>query len=399
MATKDDIEAAAKRAAQLVADQRPAAAPTPKPVVAASFELSPQDQKDLDVIRFLERTDPDKHRGRTDKFIAYTRDYYAYQDAWAAKPENEGKDFNPDDPEHNGWFEKHEAGTTESEIESGREKLVEERVYLNRVKPELDKIERENAINQAIPKVIASVGQRTLQMIQEVNPELAKLLQDAQGNPVFSAETLKAVDEADPVARKALDAVVKNELEPMLVALEMTTIPNANYQFNPATNAHHAKIAEHIRQAEQDMLNASAEVRIQNGKEFATISQYEQMRASILNGNATDKERELANLDQRYYTLTVDDVEALIVSDVAEKARKAIDEMDNLAKRKYGGAKQNGGPAPTHEPAQPAPTPPQRSMKPNPPSSRGAGEIAPTGDQPGQTVKKFGETMAGVMFK
>lgn len=385
MATRDDIEAAANRAAQLVADQRPAPAPTPTPAAppAPVLDLSPEDKKDYEIIAFLERTEPEKFKGRGQKFLDYTKELYAYQDAWAAKPENEGKDFDPDDAEHNQWFAKHEPGTAESDIEYGRERAMEERIYQNRVKPELDKIERDKAMKEAIPTITQNVGRRTVALIDAVNPELAKLVQDAEGRPMFTKEAIAAVEEADPIAKRTLDQIVRNELEPMVMALEMTTVPGLGFKLNPAGDPMHARIAEYVWQAENDMKKAPADVRIQGGKEFATITQYNAM-------SEADRER--------HYTLSVDDIQDLIVDDMAQKARKSIDEVDNLAKRKYkpDADKREVAPAPT--PAT-TPTPAPRNNKPTPPSTNNSGDLARTSDQPAPAVKKYGETMASVMFK
>lgn len=380
--TKEDVEAAAKRAAELVAEQRPLPAPAPAPAAPAApalpmapTELSPDDRKDYDTIAFLEQTQPDKYKGRTQAFLQFTKDYYAYQDAWSAKPENQGQVFDPESDEHATWLAKHDPGTSDKEIEEGRELMLEERVYNNRLKPVLDQIKQEQVIKETKPIAIQNVALNTLKVVEAVNPELAKLLKDDAGNPSFTKESIAAVGEADPIAASVLQRLCAAELEPMVYALEMSV---AGVQIKDP------RITQIVSTAERDKLKAPAAERSKDGKTFTTIADFNRM---------DEAQR------QQHYTLTVDDIEEMIVAETAKKAKALIEDFDNVAKAKYkpGDKVTQSRTTRTTEP-QPNPPPPSGG-KPRPPSTSTSGDTARTSDQPSPNLKKYQETMVETMYK
>lgn len=398
-----DLDRLARTAAQHVLDQQPKPAPTAPPAPAPAFDMSDEDKADYEVVQFLERNDPATHKGKAERFLNYVKAHYAYQEDWAKK--NDGTTFNPDSEEHSDWYKANDPGVSEKDIEAGREDMRDERVYLNRVKPELDKIEAEKAINQAMPVVVNNVQKRIVSLVDGVDPALAKLIQDEKGNPALTMANIAALDEADPIAKQQLDFLVKHELEPLLFALEMSTVQDregkAVYRLNPAANPAHARIAQFINEAETKMQSAPAEVRIQNGKEFATISQFQTMQKNIQNSAASeaDKQRELRAINDRYYTLGVDEIEEDIVDFFTVEARKRIDAQDNLAKRKYKPTNGAGQPAAAAAPAAAPAAPVPANGKPKAPSTAGGSDTVRQADQGAPAVKNFGEQAAAVMYK
>lgn len=405
--SKADIETAARAAAKLVMEEAPKPAVTPvvqpAPQPQPTFDLSPEDKADFEVVQFLERTEPGKYAGRGQPFLDYTKGFYAYQAEWEQR--NPGSEFDPDSREHDAWYAKNDPGVDDTDITYGKEKMMEERIYNNRVKPEMDRMkadkrqsDQQEAIRQAQPVIIDNLQGRIVEMVKGVDEALASHITDAKGRPLLTDESIAKIDTADPIAHRVLNDVVKFQLEPMVMALELAAVEGGGYRLNPAANPAHAKISEYIDKAERDMLAAPAEVRIQNGKEFATISQFQRMQQSIRDGAGTEtqKQSQLAALDDRYYTLGVDEIEAIVVEECAKTARTRIDFEDGLAKRKYGQSPASRQP----EPPTPTPTPAANGgNKPNSPSISSAADTVQQRDRNTPAEKKFGEQMASVMFK
>lgn len=381
---------------ELPATARVATAPaSQKPPI----ELTSDDQKDYDVIKFLERTDA-KYKGKSAAYIEYVKANYAYQDDWGNK--NSGREFNPNDPEHSDWYDKHQSPVTVDEIDDGREKMVEERIYNNRVKPELDRMNSERAIQQAMPTVIGNVHRKILMMVESVNPEIAKILMDASGNPSFTKEALAKADDFDPITFVELNRKVKQELEPLLVELEKSAVQGATYRLDPTRNPIHAAIGHHVARVEAEMSSKPASERIRNGRSFLSIADYQRMSTNILNSDTTDdqKNQQLNDLDARYYCLDVDEIEDALVIHCAAEVKKAVDFLDGTAKRKYKPSTAVGQPA-VVTPAVPsvgvAPSTP--STKPKAPSSAGGNDVVQTSHLGNQAPKSFADQMAETHYR
>jgi len=277
--------------------------------------------------------------------------------------------------------------------------MLKAEVYEEVVKPEMDKINREKAINEALPTVYASVENHILKLVQDTDAKLGALI-TADGKPSMTAENLDKMSKASPIASAQL-SLAAAELSPIIMALEMTQVAASGYRLNPAADPVHAKIANYVRQAEHEMLQAPSDVRIQDGKEFATLTQMQQMRSSIEQSNATAevKRQQLAALNERYYTLSVDEIEAFIVSDFAEQARIRIEKERELAKREFGtpiGNGQHQGSAAATAPVADAGQ--QPSNKPRPPSTTSGHDTVRHDDQQQGGQKKFGEIMAETYY-
>jgi hypothetical protein len=334
------------------------------------------------------------------KVMAYLRKVYAYQDEWLAK--NPGKVYDGGDDEHSEFYAQNEFPVSEGEISQARIDMAAERRAAEKVRPLEEKVtamETERVINAAAPQIGNQFSRMVYRMVDLTDPEIAKLLKDASGNVSFGDDKIALVEAHDPIAKAVLDDMA-NTLRPMIVELEKTAVPGANYQLNPQANPIHAEIARYQEQAERDLSRAPANVRIQDGKEWVSIARMASMRNAILSGTGTaqEKQAKLQDLNLRHWCLTVDHLEELIAHDLAQAAKKQIERADTLGKKKYGqGASRPAAPAPGPTPAAPAKPAPAGS-RPRSPSSSSPSDIVTTPQTaiPGQ--KSFGEQIAGQMF-
>lgn len=374
-------------------------AEAPKPT-APAFEMSPEDQQDYETLLYLEKTDPKNWSGKPAAYLAYLKAHYAYQDDWMEK--NPKQEFDPDDEEHKDWYDKHRPDIEPEMLKEARIRMSAEKAAMDKVQPVLDQINRDKAVQEAMPKIAATVTGLIVDMVDRAEPELGALLRK-DGKPNVTLEAIAAVEAKSRIGKRILDDVVKFEMEPLLLQLEMSADPRFGVALNPAVNQIHARIDQYREKAEADMLNAPLQVQVQDGRAFSTIAQMQQMRSAIERGTGTteEKNRQIAGLNARYYTLTVDDIEALIVRDCANLAKKRIAQAREDARIEFGPATLNGQnqPAPQAQPAPPQPAyTPRPSTSSRPPSMSSSSDMLTTpaaGDAP---AKKLEEIVIEKMF-
>lgn len=383
--TQPDPEAVARRTAELVVDRikQPGApqtttSPAAPSEVVPDFTLSPDDKKDWEVVQFLVRTEPAKYAGRDRKFIDYLKAYYAYQDKWSA--EHKDEDFDPDDEEHARWFSANDPSFTEEELDAGREAMIEDRVYQKRVKPELDKLNRERAIQAHTPTIDSNVRSCVLSFLVAVDENMAKHVTSPDGRPMFTDDAMKKLAAASPIGSRIVERYIRGDLLPLVMELEMSVVPGAAFDLDPSKQLH-ADILDYTNKAEQAMASKNE---ARSGRKFVTRREMERIPKADRDG---------------YYVVSVDDVEEEIVRELSTEAKKTIEAEREIAKREFGSS--NPVVQPT-EPAPPQPPQPQtreNGSKPKPPSLGGGGETVRTSDMPAPGTKSFGEKMAATMFK
>lgn len=397
--TEDVIQRTASVTAQAVAAEiRKTTPPSPEPAPAPQpeFEMNPEDQEIYRVLCFLENGDS-KFAGKPAAFLEYLKKNYEYQDKWLA--DHEGKEFNPEDSEHDEWFAANPHPVDQKEIESGKIDMQVEEKFQSRIQPQLQKMEAEKAWKENAPMVATNVGKRLSSLVGQVDPELQKLFVDDKGNPVINAETIAKMEEKDPIAKDVLDRMLANDVGPMILELEKSAVPGANFKLQPDKFPVHAAIDSYRLQAEKDMAKAPVEVRVQDGREWKSIADFTKLQQeAVRSGTKAEKAAKIGELNAKYWTLSVDDVEELIIDDFAQRAKKEIDRQNNLAAKKYG---RPGTPAPPT----PAPAPPPEPVpahsnngKPRPPSISTRSDVVTTG-APGQAAQKsYADTATSVMF-
>jgi hypothetical protein len=365
--------------------------PTPAPAPALDIELGPEDKDAYELALYLASTNP-KHRETPAKLLTYIKELYAYQDKWVA--DHPDGQWNPDDGEHAAWYAAHPQPITNEELDDARiDRKVEQR-YEQKIKPHLDMIEDERALKAAMPVLVGNIDRAKLAMVEAVDDKLAALLKNKDGEPELTAENVAKVEAADAIAKGILEQIVNRSLQPMLEELERTAIPQLKYRLDPRNNPVHAAIDEHRRRAESDIARLPAHEQVHDGRAWLSISEMANRQAAILNSNATqaEKQKQLSALDQRYWTLTVDDLEALIVDECAREAKARIAEIDGFAKKKYA----KGAQPPTPPPPQP-PTPVPTQQRPPSFSSSSDAMVVPESGAPSN--KTWGEEAAAVHFK
>lgn len=403
MDTSAIIQETAERVGRSVTEAMTAQkAPEPAPAPAKpDFELSPEDQEAYELTQFMASQDS-KHAETPGQLLEYFRQLYAYQDKWMA--DNPEKAWDANDAEHKDWFDAHPQPIDAETLEDAKLDMRVEKKVQERIKPVLDmtqKMDQEKAFQEAIPKITENLNKWQLTMVDAVNPALGAMVRDAQGKPALTKENIDRLAEADPIAKAVLDDLHDRRLMPVLIELEKTAAPGMNYRLQPRSNPVHAFIDDHRRRLEADLQSLPAADRVRNGKSFLTITEMNQRQQAIANGPGTRavKEQKIAELERTHYCVSVDDLEDVITHEIAAEAKRTIEQIDGLGKKKY---VKNGAPAAqTPQPAPaPAPAPsPARTAAPRPPSISSQSEMVASPESGGHGTKSKGETAVEVHFK
>lgn len=370
--------------------------PTEEPVVTAPVdELGEDDRADYEALVFLEQQDPKKYAGKAAEFVDFTKKNYAYQDAWLDK--NPGKDFNADDEEHAEWYAANQPkGIERKVIDEAKDDIRIERMVEKRMAPIREEHQQEKArkaFHENLPTIATVVTKNLTSLVELVNPELTQHLKDDKGKVSIGKDSAERIRQADPIAARELEAAAM-EVEPMILELEKTAIPELNFVLDPKRNPLHAQIHLHLIETEKAIKAKPAAEQVVEGRQFVTMAEYNAKVREIQRLPVKAREAQLADYEATIWTAGIDDVEAQIVKTAAAKAKKIIDDIDSAAKRKYVKADPTAQPA---APAAPA-TPSGDNGKPRPPAIRSESD-ALTGNRTGENSdKNLAELATSRMF-
>lgn len=394
--TTEIIARAAKETAREVAHAlRPEpAAPAP---TAPGFEMTEDDKSDLKVLQYLERENPAKYKGMPQRFIDYVKAHYAFIEDWQSK--NPDKELDEQDPDYRAWLTANQPDVDMSELERARIDMQVEEKIEQKLAPQREQERRDKALAEAIPAIGQRINTSIVKMAEAVDPELAKHVKDANGNPNLTEEAVAKIEEADPIAKEVMDEQVTNRLEPMIRELELTQVNGLGYVLNPKGNEVHRELSRFVSDKERELLKGPAEVREVNGRQFCTLADYSKRMNAIMK-LPTDERRqeELERLDQEVWCLTADMIEDLLVDSCAKEARAIIQKRNAQAEKKYGKGRAPGT-TPTPAPAAAVPPGPMPAgYKPRPPAGGGQSELVTTGLPGRQAEKTYGESAVDVNF-
>lgn len=354
------------------------------------FEMVDDDVDDWNTIRFLQSAHPDKFAGKLAGYENYVKAYYAYEDKWRA--EHPGESFNPQAEEHAQFFKDNPIVVTDKELKQGRDEMIEERVYQKRIKPAEDMQRRAQAIDAAMPEIMRNVGLATLRLVQTVDPEMAKIVTAPDGSLTLADGRLQKCQEHDATVAHYVDTINKSEVYPMILALEMTTIPDAGINFDSAKNPLHHRISMEIGELEAQTAKGTPESKVRDGKQFVTYHQFQSRIDAIKkqNGSDADKATAIEALENTLWRVGIDDIEGFIVNKYAAKAKKLIESERQRTGKQPNPSSPIGQPATQPAPAPtPAPiaAPANGNGKPNPPTvASGADTVTP--HNPAQPAQK-----------
>lgn len=394
---RETATAVGREVARAVRPEPPVVVEAPAP----AFDLSPEDQGDFDLALFLAEQEPQKYGALPARLLEYFKALYGYQDKWLA--ENPGKQFEPNEPEHEAWFAAHPAPISGDLLEKARvDREVEKRVS-QRMRPleeRITMVDSEKALTAALPAINQTVNVWQHNLVRAVDPELAKLLL-TDGKVAMTKENIERLDQTDPVAKAVLDSMCAT-LNPVIAELERTAVPGARYRLEPDKNEVHRFIDNQRKAIEKDLQKATKEDQLRDGKEWLSLGEMATRERAIWAGRKTQAEKEalVAELHENFWTVTVDDLEDVITDELARQAKAQIEQINSVGKRKYG----NGAPEPRRETPPPQPEPVREAApisrdRSRPPSLSSSSDVVTAPENVRGNVKTAGEERAAVHFK
>lgn len=345
-------------------------------------ELGAEDREDYEAAVYLEKTFRE-HRGLGQRFVEYLMALYKYEEEWLSK--NPDKEFNPDEPEHDQWFSDHPAPVDRKTLDDAKVDMRVDAKYEARVAPKMKQLDAERAWNTSRAEIFLVANRKVIEVIKIACPAIAAVLVDANGEPALTEDNAAKAEALDPVANDIINRTVAR-VWPIIVELEKTVLPGLDLKLNPANNAAHAEIIQ-FQESEEARILADPQERTKGGKRFVPVREWNTMNAS---------ERDNCR------TLTVDDVEAVIVREMAARAKKQIEYQDSLAAKKYGKAeKPNTTPVPSGRemPTAPLPGPRPAGLREPAPSLSSASEVVTTPGTAPARQKTYGEEAAAIHFR
>lgn len=377
----------AKDVAAEISSVTPAATNKPDGIES---ELTPEDAEEYRVFKTLETMDP-KQAGIAEKFRQFALARYQYEANWLAA--NPGKDFNPEDAEHDEFYQKNQPQVDEKVLEEARDEMKFNERYNRTVKPQLDEVQRKKALEEAAPVIRNLLETQSSRMVKVFDEELGKLFVDGEGNALFTDETLTKLEETDPLARDLIDAAIREAVEPAILELEKTAIPELNYALD-GRNELQKKIIDHLHNAERDFREMGNEANDPQGRTFITQAERFKKIQEIESLPQAQKEQRLEQLRKEHWWITLDQLEEIIVDDIARATRKIYDHLKtrtNYARR----SKAENPPQPA---VAAAASPQPASGKSRPPSISSSSDIVTTQAAPKTDDEKYVENARSVAF-
>lgn len=263
------------------------AAPAAKP----EDSLKPEDRHDYEVARVMAETNP-KYKDAPRVVLEHVRKSEAYASKWEA--DNKGKQFDPDDDEHNEFFDSLEKPWSDYEFRAAETEMVAERIAEKTTRKSETKIkalEQDNARLELTPIVqnnfVAAAGYMAEQL--QVKDKLAK--------------GFAAFQEEDPITADAI-ANALGPIQPLIEAIVQIDEPRGRFPVDEKNPAHQAWL-----QLLTDKEMQFAGVESNDGKMFATRISYARMN---------DAQR------ARHWYLTADHLLTEVVNDAVATATERV---------------------------------------------------------------------------
>lgn len=296
----DDGEKAREQA-RLIAEELSKKKPAEQPEKAVELEKS--DARDLEVISFLEKSNPKKYSEFAKKTEEFFKEVlYPYKKKWLK--ENPGKSFDPDDAEHEAIYEKQPEidpeDFEEAKVEWRAEKKADELIQ-KRVQPKLDEIEQKEVERDVNPRI-----EKHSKVAVDTLLEVA----DAE----FKGLTIEKVREKDPLAANILQEAAE-PLKVLVSELEKLSEARLKYRFNPDNDAHVA-LRNFAMSYEDELSNMPQEEQLWNGKRFARQRDFAAMNPAE---------------QARHWTISGGDLRDVLIQRYADNIKTKLEAQRELA--------------------------------------------------------------------
>ena len=340
-------------------------------------KLSADDRDTYEAFKYLSENDS-KYKNRHTEFLKFVDELASYKKQW--QRDNAGRAFDPDDSEHERFYEDNQPDYDDTDIDRARIHIEADKRIEKRLTEERHKMDERLADVES--KAMSTEVQREAQeSVAAVTSTFVEAIAD-EATKQYLAKGVDALKEADPVAFEVLDTTVA-QLQEQVV--ELHHIVKRPRYFNPANPVHNSLAAFTGRQ-EQLIAQLPPAQQVFEGRAFATREQLAAMSPSDRN---------------RYWSLTEQDVVHMLTQSATARANSAIaaerQRLETMA-AKYGFVK---GPASKATPAAAAATPAvstASAAKPIAPTSGVGDPTAPAGTPSPKGDEPVEKKLVGMLF-
>lgn len=239
---------------------------------AVAPQLAQHEKRDVEIARTLEKLNPDKYTGLSGKVEKFFGEVLKpYREKWLAA--NPGETFDPDDEAHAKVYEKQPDidpdDYSEAQVEMRAEAKVSEK-FDKLVKPKLAELDRQSVERDLVPKLHQSAAKQSVDLLKTATPEFEKYLKEDK--------PMDKIADDDPQAAGILSQSIQF-VSAAAHEFEKLMAEKLQYDFNPEKNSIHADIARHILDYESRLLQKPEEELQWQGRQFATVEQWDKMSA------------------------------------------------------------------------------------------------------------------------
>lgn len=309
--------------------------------------LTEDEKSDYEVYRHIAETIPSKKNIHT-RFLEGVNKARAYEQKW--RDENPGKEFDPEDEEHNDFYERIEPDVTEREFRKAEVAMEADRIAEEKLKKKLkDEVEplkerqrqreAKEKVEELRTRIISDCEQTMASVLESILPNEAEAIKK---NPEKASEIVKALEESDP---EAFDVMRETSNAAMALIGETVKLWNSDglVPFDPKNPVHDA-IRKFSLSKEQEIKKLPPSKQVHGGKRFATWAEMEKM-------GAAERERHWVLTDQHIVQMLKGEFAANAkaqyehrmgrIRKYAEKAGKTVEKQEKTEKEK---ASANGSP-------------------------------------------------------
>jgi hypothetical protein len=372
-------ELAAKTAAETVRQMQPA---PPEP----NIEPEPKPEPWEDTLRAmgkkgqylakLQSLKPEKYGDLGKRIHDFKAKEKEYRQTW--EEENEGLEFDRNDPEHKDFFRKNEPSVYPDDYEEAREVFIEEQAAARveaKFRPVVEEQRRKQMEQEVAPKIRDAVAEIVLEAVASIDDDAKAIVEQDK--------TLNSLEEKDPIAAKALNEVSESYVPVIAVAAKIVNGVPVD-QNDTASQAFMTVWANMENQAVQTGMPDVRDPKTGAVKKFTTIQQFISMPKAQ---------------QSRHYTITPADILARLKDDYRGQVKAKTGQYRDLVSKVAGSTKpksgQTAGSQATPAKQTDAQTPqPQRVAK-SPSVGSRSPSVTPSGSgkgsskEPGEVLKQW----------
>lgn len=269
-------------------------------------ELPEAERRKIETLKLMEKRNPEKYKGISDKYRNAIVAGLDYADQW--EKENPGETFADDDPEHEEFFAKNNVNWDDDDFLDARaEMLLEPKVKeaTKEVSQRLEQFEAKEKERELAPKIDRHQAFTAKSFFTSVGSDMAGMINE---DGTFNKELYDKLSAEDAIRVDIAIANAQNFVEP--VAGEIMKLYEGVTKLD-LKRQDHQFINNLAVEAERGIMSLPEEQRMNDrGEIFATAAEYNRMNA---------EQR------RKHWTLSAKDLSDIVASEAAQRTKSQIE--------------------------------------------------------------------------